>query len=57
MKSGGVESSGVIDTLLDRKLIKVAGRKEALGKPLFYGYNAGFFKTFRACASKRTSSY
>ncbi|MDR0823291.1 MAG: SMC-Scp complex subunit ScpB, partial [Endomicrobium sp.] len=27
----GVESSGVLDTLLERKLVKIVGRKEALG--------------------------
>jgi segregation and condensation protein B len=42
----GVESSGVIDTLLDRKLIKVVGRKEALGKPLLYGTTQDFLKHF-----------
>jgi segregation and condensation protein B len=42
----GVESSGVIDTLLDRKLIKVTGRKEALGKPLLYGTTQDFLKHF-----------
>ncbi|MDR1194856.1 MAG: SMC-Scp complex subunit ScpB [Endomicrobium sp.] len=42
----GVESSGVIDTLLDRKLIKITGRKEALGKPLLYGTTQEFLKHF-----------
>lgn len=42
----GVESSGVIDTLLERKLIKHVGRKEALGKPLLYGTTQGFLKHF-----------
>ncbi|BAG13784.1 segregation and condensation protein subunit B [Candidatus Endomicrobiellum trichonymphae] len=42
----GIESSGVIDTLLDRKLVKVAGRKEALGKPLLYGTTQDFLKHF-----------
>jgi segregation and condensation protein B len=42
----GVESSGVIDTLLDRKLIKITGRKEALGKPLLYGTTQDFLKHF-----------
>ncbi|BAV58855.1 SMC-Scp complex subunit ScpB [Candidatus Endomicrobiellum trichonymphae] len=40
----GIESSGVIDTLLDRKLVKVAGRKEALGKPLLYDTTQDFLK-------------
>ncbi|GHT08716.1 segregation and condensation protein B [Endomicrobiia bacterium] len=42
----GIESSGVIDTLLDRKLVKVAGRKEALGKPLLYDTTQDFLKHF-----------
>ena len=42
----GVESSGVIDTLLERKLIKIVGRKEALGKPLLYGTTQDFLKHF-----------
>ncbi|AKL97509.1 SMC-Scp complex subunit ScpB [Endomicrobium proavitum] len=42
----GVESSGVIDTLLERKLIKITGRKEALGKPLLYGTTQDFLKHF-----------
>ena len=42
----GVESSGVIDTLLDRKLIKIVGRKEALGRPLLYGTTQEFLKHF-----------
>ncbi len=42
----GVESSGVIDTLLDRKLIKVVARKESLGKPLLYGTTQDFLKHF-----------
>ncbi|MCL2144739.1 MAG: SMC-Scp complex subunit ScpB [Endomicrobia bacterium] len=42
----GVESSGVIDTLLERKLIKIVGRKEALGRPLLYGTTQEFLKHF-----------
>jgi segregation and condensation protein B len=42
----GVESSGVIDTLLDKKLVKVVGRKETLGKPLLYGTTQDFLKHF-----------
>ncbi len=33
----GVSSDGVIKTLLDRRLIKIMGRKEVPGKPLLYG--------------------
>ncbi len=42
----GVESSGVLDTLLERKLIKIVGRKEALGRPLLYGTTQEFLKHF-----------
>ncbi|MDR2192657.1 MAG: SMC-Scp complex subunit ScpB [Endomicrobium sp.] len=42
----GVESSGVINTLSERKLIKVVGRKEAVGHPLLYGTTQDFLKHF-----------
>ncbi|MDR2811992.1 MAG: SMC-Scp complex subunit ScpB [Endomicrobium sp.] len=42
----GVESSGVISTLLERKLIKIVGTKEALGRPLLYGTTQDFLKHF-----------
>jgi segregation and condensation protein B len=42
----GVESSGVIDTLLEKKLIKIAGEKETLGRPLLYGTTKDFLKHF-----------
>jgi len=42
----GVESSGVIDTLLEKKLIKITGRKETLGRPLLYGTTQEFLKHF-----------
>jgi segregation and condensation protein B len=42
----GVESSGVIETLIERKLIKIVGRKEVLGKPLLYGTTQDFLKHF-----------
>src|SRR5207253_446344 len=32
----GVDSSGVIATLLDRKLITTAGRKAVIGRPILY---------------------
>jgi len=32
----GVDSSGVIATLLDRKLITTAGRKQVIGRPILY---------------------
>src|SRR5580704_10724627 len=32
----GVNTSGVISTLLDKKLITTAGRKEVIGRPILY---------------------
>lgn len=32
----GVSSSGVVKTLLDRRLVRIAGRKEVVGKPFLY---------------------
>lgn len=42
----GVNSDGVIKTLLDRRLIKIIGRKEAPGKPLLYGTTREFLEYF-----------
>lgn len=41
-----VESGGVIETLLERKLVKIVGRKETLGRPLLYGTTPEFLKYF-----------
>ncbi len=32
----GVDSGGVLETLLERRLIKIAGRKDAPGRPIVY---------------------
>ncbi len=40
----GVNSDGVYHTLLERKLIKIAGRKEAPGRPLLYGTTREFLQ-------------
>ncbi|MDR0485865.1 MAG: SMC-Scp complex subunit ScpB, partial [Elusimicrobiota bacterium] len=42
----GVDSTGVINTLLERKLIKIAGIKEVLGRPSLYGTTQEFMKHF-----------
>ncbi|MEW6109857.1 MAG: SMC-Scp complex subunit ScpB [Nitrospirota bacterium] len=42
----GVNSDGVIKTLLDRRLIKILGRKEVPGKPLLYGTTREFLQYF-----------
>ena len=41
-----VNSDGVVKTLLDRKLVKILGRKEAPGRPLLYGTTKEFLQYF-----------
>ncbi len=41
-----VNSDGVVKTLLDKKLIKIMGRKEAPGRPLLYGTTKEFLQYF-----------
>jgi segregation and condensation protein B len=42
----GVDSSGVIATLLDRKLITTAGRKAVIGRPILYKTTREFLLRF-----------
>jgi segregation and condensation protein B len=42
----GVDSSGVIATLLDRKLITTAGRKTVIGRPILYKTTKEFLLRF-----------
>ena len=42
----GVDSSGVIATLLDRKLITTGGRKEVVGRPILYKTTKEFLLRF-----------
>jgi segregation and condensation protein B len=42
----GVDASGVIATLLDRKLITTAGRKEVIGRPILYKTTKEFLLRF-----------
>jgi segregation and condensation protein B len=42
----GVDSSGVIATLLDRKLITTAGRKAVIGRPILYKSTKEFLLRF-----------
>ncbi|MFC1512801.1 SMC-Scp complex subunit ScpB, partial [bacterium] len=42
----GVDSTGVLGTLLNRTLIKIGGRKEALGNPALYVTTQEFLKYF-----------
>jgi segregation and condensation protein B len=38
----GVKSGGVIKTLLEKRLIKIVGRKEVVGRPILYGTTKQF---------------
>jgi segregation and condensation protein B len=42
----GVDSGGVIATLLDRKLITTAGRKQVVGRPILYKTTKEFLMRF-----------
>jgi segregation and condensation protein B len=42
----GVQGAGVLKTLLDRKLIAVAGRKQVIGKPILYKTTKEFLVQF-----------
>jgi segregation and condensation protein B len=42
----GVETSGVIRTLLERKLVRIVGRKEVPGRPIMYGTTKVFLEHF-----------
>jgi len=42
----GVDSGGVIGTLLDRKLIGTAGRKQVIGRPILYKTTKEFLMRF-----------
>jgi segregation and condensation protein B len=42
----GVDSSGVIATLLDRKLITTSGRKDVVGRPILYKTTKEFLLRF-----------
>ncbi|MCX5779209.1 MAG: SMC-Scp complex subunit ScpB [Elusimicrobia bacterium] len=42
----GVECGGVLETILERGLVKIIGRKETIGRPLLYGTTQEFLKHF-----------
>src|SRR5579863_9295294 len=42
----GVDSGGVLETLLERGLIRIAGRKEAPGRPIVYATTPEFLEVF-----------
>ena len=42
----GVETSGVLRTLLERKLVRIVGRKDVPGRPIMYGSTKFFLQHF-----------
>jgi segregation and condensation protein B len=42
----GVSTAGVLKTLLERRLVRIAGRKEVVGKPFLYGTTREFLVHF-----------
>ncbi len=42
----GVDCGGILRTLLERKLIRILGRKELPGRPLIYGTTKQFLEVF-----------
>jgi len=42
----GVDSAGVLATLLEKRFIKIVGRKETPGRPVVYGTTKEFLETF-----------
>jgi segregation and condensation protein B len=42
----GVNTSGVLGTLIDRRLVKVAGRKRVVGRPFLYATTREFLIRF-----------
>jgi len=42
----GVDSGGVLKNLLDKKLVRILGKKDIPGKPLIYGTSREFMETF-----------
>ena len=42
----GVNVDGVLKTLIERNLIRIAGRKETVGRPIIYGTTSEFLQYF-----------
>jgi segregation and condensation protein B len=42
----GVKSGGVVKTLLEKRLIRISGRKEVVGRPMLYGTTKQFLLHF-----------
>lgn len=42
----GVSATGVVSTLIERKLVKIVGRKQVVGRPFLYGTTREFLERF-----------
>ena len=42
----GVDCSGVVKSLMDKKLVAIQGRKEVMGRPFLYGTTPKFLEVF-----------
>jgi len=42
----GVDAAGVLRTLMERKMVKIVGRKEVPGRPMMYGTTRQFLEYF-----------
>ena len=42
----GVDASGALKGLLDKKLVRIVGRKDVPGKPIIYGTTKKFLEVF-----------
>jgi segregation and condensation protein B len=42
----GVNTAGVVGTLLERKLVRIVGRKQVVGRPFLYGTTREFLERF-----------
>jgi segregation and condensation protein B len=42
----GVDADAVVSTLLERRLIRIQGRKDAPGRPILYGTTKDFLEVF-----------
>lgn len=42
----GVNSNEIVNALIEKNLVRIAGRKDVLGKPLLYATTSDFLKTF-----------
>jgi len=42
----GVNAAGVVSTLIERRLVKIVGRKQVVGRPFLYGTTREFLERF-----------